>query len=94
MNGSSLKYPLRSRETNLEKVKMQQLKPLTFISSLIMLASLAIAVSSFPQMLYPKDNPQSPEKIELGRQLFYDKRLSRDETISCESCHQIGRAHV
>ena len=87
MNGSSLKYPLRSRETNLEKVKMQQLKPVTFISSLLVLAGIATAASSFPQMLYPKDNLQSPEKIELGRQLFYDKRLSRDETISCESCH-------
>ena len=59
-----------------------QLKPVTFISSLILLAGLSIAASSFPQMLYPKDNPQTPEKIELGRQLFYDKRLSRDETIS------------
>ena len=35
----------------------------------------------------PEDNPRTPEKIELGRQLFFDKRLSRDETISCASCH-------
>jgi cytochrome c peroxidase len=36
---------------------------------------------------YPQENPQSAEKIELGRKLFFDKRLSRDESISCASCH-------
>ena len=32
------------------------------------------------------------EKIELGKQLFFDKRLSSDNTISCASCHIPGRA--
>ena len=32
-------------------------------------------------------NPLTPEKIELGRALFYDPVLSRDSTISCNSCH-------
>ncbi len=35
----------------------------------------------------PKDNPQSAEKIELGKQLYFDKRLSGDNTIACASCH-------
>jgi cytochrome c peroxidase len=35
----------------------------------------------------PKDNPTTAEKIELGRKLFFDKRLSLDETVSCASCH-------
>lgn len=35
----------------------------------------------------PADNPQSADKIELGRQLFFDKRLSDDNSISCASCH-------
>ncbi len=34
-----------------------------------------------------KKNPLSEEKIFLGRTLFYDPVLSRDGTISCESCH-------
>ena len=37
----------------------------------------------------PKDNPQSPEKIELGKQLFFDPRLSADGTVSCNSCHNV-----
>ncbi len=35
----------------------------------------------------PPDNPMTPEKVALGWQLFYEPRLSRDETISCSSCH-------
>jgi cytochrome c peroxidase len=35
----------------------------------------------------PADNPTTPEKAALGRQLFFDKRLSGDESRSCYSCH-------
>ena len=35
----------------------------------------------------PADNPITRAKIELGRQLFFDTRLSSDNTISCASCH-------
>ncbi len=35
----------------------------------------------------PKDNPMTRAKIELGRQLFFDTRLSSDNTVSCASCH-------
>ena len=35
----------------------------------------------------PKDNPLTKAKIELGRQLFFDTRLSADNTVSCSSCH-------
>jgi cytochrome c peroxidase len=35
----------------------------------------------------PKDNPMTKEKIELGRQLFFDKRLSGNNTIACAVCH-------
>lgn len=35
----------------------------------------------------PKDNPLTKAKIELGRQLFFDTRLSSDNTVSCSSCH-------
>lgn len=35
----------------------------------------------------PKDNPLTAAKIELGKQLYFDGRLSRDNTISCASCH-------
>ena len=35
----------------------------------------------------PADNPLTADKVELGKQLYFDKRLSRDDTISCASCH-------
>ncbi|MDP2277162.1 MAG: cytochrome c peroxidase, partial [Nitrospirota bacterium] len=35
----------------------------------------------------PKNNPQTPEKIELGKKLFFDRRLSGDGTMSCVTCH-------
>lgn len=38
----------------------------------------------------PADNPTTPEKIRLGRRLFEDKRLSRDGTVACISCHDLG----
>ncbi len=36
---------------------------------------------------YPKNNPSSEQKVELGKLLFFDKRLSSTDTISCASCH-------
>ncbi len=39
-------------------------------------------------------NPLTRAKIELGRQLFFDPRLSRDETISCASCHDPGHGYA
>ncbi|MFQ5717071.1 MAG: cytochrome-c peroxidase [Nitrospinales bacterium] len=35
----------------------------------------------------PKDNPLTKEKVELGRFLFFDKRLSRNNAIACATCH-------
>lgn len=35
----------------------------------------------------PQDNPSSPEKIELGKMLYHDPRLSSTGTVSCASCH-------
>ena len=46
----------------------------------------------FPVPKVPRDNPLSVEKIELGRHLFYDKRLSGNGTQSCASCHEQARA--
>ncbi|MBI3675196.1 MAG: cytochrome-c peroxidase [Proteobacteria bacterium] len=35
----------------------------------------------------PKDNPMTPEKVALGKQLFFDPRLSGDNSMSCATCH-------
>jgi cytochrome c peroxidase len=45
-----------------------------------------------PTPLVPADNPISEEKVQLGRRLFYDTRLSGTGTYSCAACHQQARA--
>jgi cytochrome c peroxidase len=37
----------------------------------------------------PADNPTTPEKVALGKRLYYDVRLSGDGTLSCASCHEL-----
>jgi cytochrome c peroxidase len=46
----------------------------------------------FPVPKVPADNPVTPDKVELGRRLFYEKRLSGNGEQSCGSCHEQARA--
>jgi cytochrome c peroxidase len=39
------------------------------------------------KVVIPEDNPLTKDKVELGRLLFFDKRLSQDNTIACANCH-------
>lgn len=48
--------------------------------------------SGFPRPLVPADNPMSDAKVELGRRLFYDPRLSGNGAFSCSSCHRQSNA--
>lgn len=67
------------------------------ISLSILVTSAAIANSSDdvlrnqyqrPDTIpFPADNPYSPEKATLGKMLFFDTRLSRDQNLNCASCH-------
>lgn len=41
------------------------------------------------QVAAPADNPSTPEKIELGKQLYFEPRLSAPGTISCNTCHNV-----
>lgn len=73
-------------------------KLFAFLAATIILGFLILRCSSgqdFNASLAvptPIDNPQSLAKIALGRQLFFDKRLSLDETIACASCHDPQKA--
>ncbi len=40
----------------------------------------------------PADNPLTAEKIELGKMLYFDKRLSKDGTVACATCHDPNTA--
>ena len=46
----------------------------------------------FPVPLVPDSNPMSNAKVDLGRHLFYDRRMSITQEFSCASCHQQSRA--
>ena len=48
--------------------------------------------TGFPTPIVPKDNPMSAEKVALGRYLFYDTRLSGNDTQACASCHEQAKA--
>lgn len=52
--------------------------------------SMTLAMVPLPQKPpIPKENPMSAKKIELGKQLFFDPRLSSTATVSCNSCHNV-----
>lgn len=46
-----------------------------------------------PAIRIPADNPFTAAKAELGKQLYFDPRLSRDSTVSCASCHSPQRGY-
>jgi len=45
---------------------------------------------TLPESVEKPDNPLNPDKITLGKMLYYDTRLSRSNTISCNSCHNLA----
>jgi len=53
----------------------------------ISVAASAGALAPMTPVPVPEQNPQTPEKIELGKKLFFDRRLSGDGTMSCVTCH-------
>ena len=48
----------------------------------------AVAAPKLPRPVVPKDNPGNAAKVQLGRYLFYDKRMSVNGTTSCATCHR------
>ena len=65
------------------------------VLALWLAASAAFAADPVPLGLaapeVPPDNPAAPAKVALGKRLYFDKRLSADDTISCASCHDPAR---
>jgi len=73
-------------------MKLQKILSATLILSSL-LATSAMATSDMSKWLrpsevpQPKDNKLTPERIELGKLLYFDVRLSSSEKISCATCH-------
>jgi len=68
------------------------MKAFLFISLLLSQPLIANDKLGLPPLNIPQNNPQTAEKIALGKLLFNDKSLSADGTINCASCHQIDKA--
>lgn len=66
----------------------RQCYPLSFVF-------LVFSVSATEPILpIPESLPHDPAKAALGEQLFSDPRLSKDDSLSCQSCHFLDRAGV
>lgn len=50
--------------------------------------------SPLPARAESASNPTTPEKIALGRQLYYDPRLSKGQEVSCNTCHLLDKFGV
>jgi cytochrome c peroxidase len=62
------------------------------VSTLLLAAALTVLPRGFPPLISGPQNPTTAAKVELGRRLFYDERLSANRQQSCASCHQQERA--
>lgn len=52
--------------------------------------SSVFALDALPaRVIHPVENPSTPAKVALGRQLYFDPRLSKDGKVSCNSCHNV-----
>jgi cytochrome c peroxidase len=47
-----------------------------------------------PSVAASTENPLAEEKVQLGRMLYFDERLSKNHDLSCESCHHLGQYGV
>lgn len=59
-----------------------------FCLLILSLFSCKQEVSIFSPIDYPDDNPHNNEIAQFGEQLFFDKRLSKDNSVSCATCHK------
>jgi cytochrome c peroxidase len=49
------------------------------------------AFGVLPAVMESAGNPVTPEKVALGRKLYFEKRLSRSRDISCDTCHPLDQ---
>jgi len=68
-------------------------KTLTLVAIVSLVFTSPVFASFEPLPLHPPElegNPSSAAKVRLGKQLFFDPRLSVDGTLSCNSCHDVS----
>ena len=57
------------------------------------MTNLPGGLAALPEPPIPPGNPQTATTVELGRKLFFDKRLSKDGSTSCATCHDPEKAY-
>lgn len=65
----------------------KKLSILFFIIFCLPICGFAGLLEPLKDVPIPEQNPQTPAKIELGKKLFFDRRLSGDGTMNCGTCH-------
>lgn len=73
--------------TKTEAPKKKATRPVPSAAQLLETAKKYFA--PLPARAESPNNPITPEKVALGRQLYYEKRLSKNHDISCNSCHKL-----
>jgi cytochrome c peroxidase len=70
---------------------MHKVKTLALLCSFLSATTMAASQwQALPEKApEPADNPTTPEKVELGKMLYFDTRLSSNGTVSCFSCHNV-----
>jgi len=63
-----------------------------FVGAAAMAADATAPPLGLPPVPIPADNPQTPEKIALGKKLFEDKRFSATGQVACATCHEAKKA--
>jgi cytochrome c peroxidase len=66
---------------------MRRILWILFVILCLPVCGLAGRLEPFKEVPIPEQNPQTPAKVELGKKLFFDRRLSGDGTMSCGTCH-------
>ena len=67
--------------------------PSPAMAALDRMQKLPAGLSALPEPPVPNDNPQTALKIDLGKMLFFDTRLSRDFSLSCATCHNPDKGY-
>jgi cytochrome c peroxidase len=90
--------------SRMSRIKLAVIAFILLLPAVVWAADSSLSTSSFeiklpfgiPRDLWayfiPQDNPMSAAKVELGRRLFFEPRLSADGTVSCATCHDPKRA--
>jgi cytochrome c peroxidase len=71
------------------------MKPMVQLFSVALISTTFLPTTAFSwealpeRPPIPKDNPQTDTKVELGKVLYFDPRLSQEGNISCNSCHNV-----